>query len=331
MKIDSPILFVRNLHTKFSTQHGVVKAVNGISFSVNEGEALGIVGESGSGKSVTALSIMRLVPCPPGEITADSITFENQNLLALDKKGMGQIRGGKIAMIFQDPMTSLNPVLKVGWQISESLRLHLGMNRSGARERTIELLKMVGIPSAQERIDDYPHQFSGGMRQRVMIAMALACSPRLLIADEPTTALDVTIQAQILDLIKRLRRETGASVIWITHDLGIIAGLCDRINVMYAGRIVESGPVDSIYYRPSHGYTMGLLKSIPRLDEEQKARLSPIDGVPPDLVETQTLCPFLPRCSLSQEICNREPPQTREIEPDHSAACWVDLSHLWQR
>jgi oligopeptide transport system ATP-binding protein len=205
------------------------------------------------------------------------------------------------------------------------------MNRGGARERTIELLKMVGIPSAQERIDDYPHQFSGGMRQRVMIAMALACSPRLLIADEPTTALDVTIQAQILDLIKRLRRETGASVIWITHDLGIIAGLCDRINVMYAGRIVESGPVDSIYYRPSHGYTMGLLKSIPRLDEEQKTRLSPIDGVPPDSMETYNLCPFLPRCSLSQDICNREPPPAREIEPNHSAACWVDLSPLWQR
>jgi len=331
MKVKSPILAVRNLHTNFSTQHGVVKAVNGISFDLHEGEALGIVGESGSGKSVTALSIMRLIPCPPGEITADSITFENQNLLALDKKGMRQIRGGKIAMIFQDPMTSLNPVLKVGWQISESLKLHFGMNHAEARKRTIELLRMVGIPSAQERIDDYPHQFSGGMRQRVMIAMALACSPRLLIADEPTTALDVTIQAQILDLIKRLRRETGASVIWITHDLGIIAGLCDRINVMYAGRIVESGPVDSIYYRPGHGYTMGLLKSIPRLDEEQKTRLNPIDGVPPDLMETPKLCPFLPRCSLSKEICNHDPPPMQDIETNHTAACWVKLSHLWRR
>jgi oligopeptide transport system ATP-binding protein len=331
MMPDSPILSVRNLHTHFSTQHGIVRAVKGISFNLREGEALGIVGESGSGKSVTALSIMRLIPCPPGQITADSITFENQNLLTFDKKKMRQIRGGKIAMIFQDPMTSLNPVLKVGWQIAESLKLHLGMNHTEARNKTIELLKMVGIPAAHDRVDDYPHQFSGGMRQRVMIAMALACNPRLLIADEPTTALDVTIQAQILDLVKRLRNETGASVIWITHDLGIIAGLCDRINVMYAGCIVESGPVESIYYRPAHGYTMGLLKSIPRLDEEQKTRLSPIDGVPPDLMGTTTLCPFLPRCSLAKEICSHEPPPIKTIEANHTAACWADLSHLWKR
>jgi oligopeptide transport system ATP-binding protein len=331
MTLNASILSVRNLHTQFSTQHGIVKAVNGISFNLHEGETLGIVGESGSGKSVTALSVMRLIPCPPGQIVADSIAFENQNLLTLDRRGMRQIRGGKISMIFQDPMTSLNPVLKVGWQISESLKLHLGMSHGEARKRSIELLKMVGIPAAHDRIDDYPHQFSGGMRQRVMIAMALACSPRLLIADEPTTALDVTIQAQILDLVKRLRTETGASVIWITHDLGIIAGLCDRIIVMYAGSIVESGPPESIYYRPAHGYTMGLLKSIPRLDEEQKTRLSPIEGAPPDLMETTALCPFLPRCNLAQEICGHEPPPLNTIEANHTAACWVDLSDLWQK
>lgn len=331
MTVKSLILLVKNLHTCFYTQDGVVKAVDGISFDLHEGEALGIVGESGSGKSVSALSIMQLIPCPPGQITADSITFEGQNLLALDKKKMRQIRGAKIAMIFQDPMTSLNPVLKVGWQIAESLKLHLGMTKAEARRRAIELLQMVGIPSGRERIDDYPHQFSGGMRQRVMIAMAIACNPRLLIADEPTTALDVTIQAQIVDLIKRLRSETDTSVIWITHDLGIIAGLCDRVNVMYAGRIVESGPVRSIYYRPSHGYTVGLLKSIPRLNEEQKIRLIPIDGVPPDLLDTPALCPFLPRCTLSQEVCHHEPPAMHEIEASHITACWVDMSHLWQK
>ena len=324
----TPLLQVKNLRTHFHTRDGVVKAVDGISFDLYEGEALGIVGESGSGKSVSALSIMRLIPRPPGVITADGIFFEGRNLMDLDDEGMRRVRGAKIAMIFQDPMTSLNPVLTISRQIGEALELHLGMTSQQARKRSIELLQMVGIPLAKERVDDYPHQFSGGMRQRVMIAMALSCNPRLLIADEPTTALDVTIQAQIIDLVKRLRRETGAAVMWITHDLGIVAGLCDRVNVMYAGRIVESAPVREIYYRPSHGYTLGLLRSVPRLDEERKTRLIPIDGVPPDLIDLPALCPFLPRCRFAEDVCQREAPPLREVGPGHSTACWVDVGSI---
>jgi oligopeptide transport system ATP-binding protein len=324
----APLLQVKNLRTHFHTRDGVVKAVDGISFDLYEGEALGIVGESGSGKSVSALSIMRLIPRPPGVITADGIFFEGRNLMDLDDEGMRKVRGAKIAMIFQDPMTSLNPVLTISRQIGEALELHLGMTSQQARKRSIELLQMVGIPLAKERVDDYPHQFSGGMRQRVMIAMALSCNPRLLIADEPTTALDVTIQAQIIDLVKRLRRETGAAVMWITHDLGIVAGLCDRVNVMYAGRIVETAPVREIYYRPSHGYTLGLLRSVPRLDEERKTRLIPIDGVPPDLIDLPPLCPFLPRCRFAEDVCQREAPPLREVAPGHSTACWVDVGSI---
>jgi oligopeptide transport system ATP-binding protein len=320
-----PLLQVRNLKTHFHTRDGVVKAVDGISFDLREGEALGIVGESGSGKSVSALSIMRLIPRPPGVITADGVLFEGQDLMALDDEGMRKVRGAKIAMIFQDPMTSLNPVLTIGRQIGEALELHLGMTGDQAKKRSVELLAMVGIPSAKDRIDDYPHQFSGGMRQRVMIAMALSCNPRLLIADEPTTALDVTIQAQIIDLVRRLRKETGAAVLWITHDLGIVAGLCDRVNVMYAGRIVETATVREIYYNPSHGYTHGLLTSVPRLDETQKTRLVPIDGAPPDLIDLPALCPFLPRCRFSADVCSREAPPNREIVPGHNALCWVDI------
>ncbi len=323
----APLLSVKNLRTHFHTEAGVVKAVDGVSFDLFEGQALGIVGESGSGKSVSVLSIMGLIPSPPGHVTADAVVFEGKDLLSLTEKEMRNLRGAKMAMVFQDPMTSLNPVLTIGWQISESLRIHLALASKQARKRTIELLDMVGIPSAENRLDDYPHQFSGGMRQRVMIAMALSCNPRLLIADEATTALDVTIQAQIIELVKRLRSETQAAVIWITHDLGIVAGLCDRVNVMYAGRLVESAPVKDIYYRPSHGYTLGLLRSIPRLDEERKAKLVPIDGSPPDLIELPALCPFLPRCSFAQEICHKDPPPVREISKDHTASCWVDMRH----
>jgi oligopeptide transport system ATP-binding protein len=322
-----PLLQVKNLRTYFHTRDGVVKAVDGISFDIREGEALGIVGESGSGKSVSALSIMRLIACPPGQIMADHIIFDGQDLMKLDDEGMRKVRGAKIAMIFQDPMTSLNPVLTISRQICESLELHLNMNGTQAKNRAIDLLKMVGIPSASERIDDYPHQFSGGMRQRVMIAMALSCNPRLLIADEPTTALDVTIQAQIIDLVKRLRVETNAAVMWITHDLGIVAGLCDRVNVMYAGRNVESAPVRGIYYRPSHGYTLGLLRSVPRLDEQTKTRLIPIDGSPPDLIELPSGCAFSPRCRIALEVCFRERPEMRELEPQHITACWADMGY----
>ena len=318
----APLLQVKNLRTYFHTRDGVVKAVDGVSFDLHEGEALGIVGESGSGKSVTALSIMRLIACPPGEIRADSILFEGQELLSLDDEGIRQVRGARIGMVFQDPLTGLNPVLTIGHQICESLELHLRMTRSQARGRTVELLQMVGIPSAQERLDDYPHQFSGGMRQRVMIAMALACNPRVLIADEPTTALDVTIQAQIIGLVKRLRRETGAAIIWITHDLGIVAGLCDRVNVMYAGQIVESAPVRELYHRPSHGYTIGLLRSVPRLDEERRTRLIPIDGSPPDLISLPAGCPFSPRCQHRLEVCQKEAPSAREVSPGHVTLCW---------
>lgn len=325
MSSKKPLLQVRNLKTHFRTGDGVVKAVDGVSFDLYEGEALGIVGESGSGKSVSALSIMRLIPTPPATITADSLLFEGQELLKLNDEGMRKIRGAKIAMIFQDPMTSLNPVLTIGRQICESLELHLKMTGEQSRKRAVELLQMVGIPSARERLDDYPHQFSGGMRQRAMIAMALSCSPKLLIADEPTTALDVTIQAQIVELVKRLRAETGAAVLWITHDLGIVAGLCDRVNVMYAGRIVETAPVRGIYYKPAHGYTLGLLRSVPRLDEERKTRLIPIDGVPPDLINLPPGCPFSPRCRLVMEECRRELPAMKEIEPGHWSACWADM------
>ncbi len=320
-----PLLSVVNLRTHFHTRDGVVKAVDGVSFELREGEALGVVGESGCGKSVTALSVMRLIPRPPGVITADKLEFEGQDLLSLDDEGMREVRGAKIAMIFQDPMTSLNPVLTVGRQIGEALELHLKMTSTQAKNRSIELLEMVGIPSARDRIDDYPHQFSGGMRQRVMIAMALSCNPRLLIADEPTTALDVTIQAQIVDLVRRLRHETGAAVMWITHDLGIVAGLCDRVQVMYSGRIVETASVRDIYYKPSHGYTMGLLRSVPRLDSDQKQRLVPIDGSPPDLIDLPPICPFLPRCRFAEDICAKEPPPFKEISPGHLAACWVDI------
>src|ERR671929_1003300 len=320
------LLDVRGLKTHFFTDEGVVRAVDGVDLYIDKGETLGVVGESGCGKSVTALSLMRLIPQPPGKIVSGQVHFDGRDLLKLREDDMRKIRGNDIAMIFQDPMTSLNPVLTIGRQISEALELHKSMNRSQARERTIELLELVGIPSARSRVDDYPHQFSGGMRQRVMIAMALSCDPKVLLADEPTTALDVTIQAQILDLIKRLREELGMAIIMITHDLGVVAGIADRINVMYAGYIVETGSSDEIFHNPRHPYTLGLLKSIPRLDEPRKEKLVPIEGLPPDLVDPPPGCPFQPRCPYAIERCVPENPSLEPVVPGHRIACWVDVT-----
>ena len=288
------LLEVRDLRTQFFTQDGVVHAVNGISYDLEEGECLGIVGESGCGKSVSVLSVMRLIADPPGKIVGGEVFFRGRDLRALSEDEMRYIRGAEIAMIFQEPMTSLNPVLTIGFQIVEALKLHQGMNTKEARNRAAELLEMVGIPEAADRLDDYPHQFSGGMRQRVMIAMALSCNPALLIADEPTTALDVTIQAQIVDLVKRLRDKLGMAVIWITHDLGVIARLAERVIVMYAGHIVETAAVEEVYAHPRHPYTLGLLGSLPRLDAEPGAKLYTIRGQPPDLISPRPGCPFLP-------------------------------------
>ena len=324
-----PLLSVRNLRTHFSTDRGVVRAVDGVSFTLEPGEVLGLVGESGSGKSVTAMSIMRLIREPPGRIMADELTFDGVDLLAATERDMLSIRTSKIAMVFQDPMRSLNPVLTVGRQLTETLTRHLKLDRKAARRRAIELLEMVGIPMAEKRLKAYPHEFSGGMRQRVMIAIALSCSPRLLIADEATTALDVTIQAQIVDLVKRLTRELGTSVIWISHDLGLVANLCDRVNVMYAGRIVESGSVRDVFRYPSHGYTVGLMACTPRLDLVGQA-LTPIEGLPPDLRQPIVVCPFLPRCRVSVETCHHNRPTLQEIRPDHWASCFADLSPAWK-
>ncbi len=318
------LLDVRNLTVRFYTQDGIVHAVNGISYQVHEGETVAIVGESGCGKSVGVMSLIRLIPQPPGKITDGEVWFEGENLLEMSDEELRHVRGNRIAMIFQDPMTSLNPVLTIGFQIMEALQLHLGMNRTEARQRAIELLKMVGIPDAERRIDDYPHQFSGGMRQRVMIAMGLACNPKLLIADEPTTALDVTIQAQIIDLVKRLRDELGMAVIWITHDLAVVAGLAHRVMVMYAGHIVEKASVRDIYYDPRHPYTLGLLNSIPRVDKVGR-RLEPIEGLPPDLLALPRGCPFAPRCRFRIDRCLEENPPLEPVAPGHEVACWVDV------
>jgi len=320
------LLDVRDLRTQFFTQDGVVKAVNGISFHVSQGETLGIVGESGCGKSVSVLSVMRLIPQPPGKIVGGEVMFGGRDLLKLSGDEIRQVRGNQIAMIFQDPMTSLNPVLTIGRQIGEALELHLGMKRDDARKRSAELLEMVGIPQAEQRLDDYPHQFSGGMRQRAMIAMGLACSPQLLIADEPTTALDVTIQAQIVELVKRLRDEIGMAVIWITHDLGIVAGLADRVMVMYAGFAVEEAAVKEVYGNPRHPYTIGLLGSLPRLDEIRKDKLESIEGLPPDLIALPKGCPFEARCIYAIEKCKTERPQLEPVGPRHRIACWVDVT-----
>jgi oligopeptide transport system ATP-binding protein len=321
------LLEVRNLETHFKTQDGLVKAVNNVSFHVDRGETLGIVGESGSGKSVTSLSIMRLIPSPPGKIVGGELIFDGENLLDLSEEEMRHVRGNRIAMIFQDPMTSLNPVLTIGRQITESLELHMKMSGAEARKRALDLLGMVGIPSSANRLDDYPHQFSGGMRQRVMIAMALSCNPELLIADEPTTALDVTIQAQILELINRLKNELGTAVIIITHDLGVVAGMADRVNVMYAGRVVEEGATSEIFGNPRMPYTIGLLRSIPRLDEGEGRKLTPIRGLPPDLINLPQVCPFSPRCDyFVAGKCDQTVPPLRPVGPDHRAACLFDIT-----
>jgi oligopeptide transport system ATP-binding protein len=317
-----PVLEVRSLKTQFKTQDGVVKAVDDVSFYVMPGETLGVVGESGCGKSMTGLSIMRLIPSPPGKIVAGEIFFNGDDILRMTDEQVRSIRGNDIAMIFQDPMTSLNPVLTINRQISEALQLHMGMNKGQARGRTIELLKMVGIPNAEERIDQYPHQFSGGMRQRVMIAMALSCNPKLLIADEPTTALDVTIQAQILDLMRTLQMERDTGVILVTHSMGVVAGMADRIQVMYAGHIVETASTEEIFANPRHPYTVGLLKSIPRLDATRKEKLEPIRGLPPDLIDLPDMCPFVPRCNYAREKCEQKNPPLLEVNPGHWSACW---------
>ncbi len=317
------LLEIKDLTTRFYTEDGVVHAVNGISYTLDEGETLGVVGESGCGKSVHALSIMRLVPIPPGKIEKGEILFRGKDLLKLSEEKMRRVRGAQIAMIFQDPMTSLNPVLTIGFQITEALKLHQGMDDQEARERAKELLGLVGIPKAGERLDDYPYQFSGGMRQRAMIAMALSCNPSILIADEPTTALDVTIQAQIIELVKRLQHQLGMTVIWITHDLGVVAGLTKRVNVMYAGHIIETGPVKDIYRDPHHPYTVGLLGSLPKPEGERGERLFSIPGEPPDLVGDQIGCPFYPRCNYRVERCQQEMPPLEAIDgTEHMAACW---------
>ena len=318
------ILEVENLRTEFHTEAGVVHAVNGISYALKEGETLGIVGESGCGKSVSVLSIMRLLPSPPAKISG-SVRFKGTDLLTLSESEMRKVRGAQIGMVFQDPLTSLNPVLTIGYQMTEPLQLHLGMNKEEARERAAELLEMVGIPQAANRLDDYPHQFSGGMRQRVMIAMALACNPALLIADEPTTALDVTIQAQIVDLMKRLQDELGMTLIWITHDLGVVAGLAERVIVMYAGFIVEDALIDSLYENPRHPYTKALLNSLPRMDGSPGEKLETIEGLPPDLLALPKGCPFAARCKFAREICFEQRPPLEEVTPGHRLACWIDV------
>jgi oligopeptide transport system ATP-binding protein len=318
------ILRVEGLETQFRTQDGIVHAVNGVSFHLKEGETLGIVGESGCGKSVTMMSMMRLIPSPPGKVVAGSAHFQGRDLLKLSDSEIRAVRGSQISIIFQDPMTSLNPVLTIGRQVSEPLEIHMGMSQKQANERAAEMLAMVGIPNAKDRLNDYPHQFSGGMRQRAMIAMSLVCTPQMLIADEPTTALDVTIQAQIVELVKRLRDELGMSMMWITHDLGIIAGLAQRVAVMYAGYIIEEAPVKELYRNPQHPYTLGLLSSLPRLDESGQRRLTSIEGLPPVLFEKPNYCPFAPRCRFVRDRCWQENPPLLQVAPEHFDACWVD-------
>ena len=315
------LLEVENLHVQFKTYAGNVEAVRGVDFTVETGEVLAIVGESGCGKSVTAQSIMRLIPEPPGRITAGRITFNGQQILQLSEKQMRSIRGNKISMIFQDPMTSLNPVLSVRTQITESIRQHTGLGRTAAEKQAKELLKLVGISAPETRLKQYPHELSGGLRQRVMIAMALTCDPKLLIADEPTTALDVTIQAQILEVIKEIKDRLQMSLILITHDLGVVAGLADRVLVMYAGQIVETGTVDQVLKSPLHPYTWGLLRSLPRLDMDRSKKLVPIWGQPPDLIQTFTACPFVPRCDYAMNICVSQMP---EPFGPNKVRCWLE-------
>ena len=319
----SNVLEVRDLRTYFKTDDGVVKAVDGVSFDLAPGETLGLVGESGSGKSVTNLSIMRLVPSPPGQIVGGEVVFAGRNVLTMRDRELRNLRGNKISMIFQDPMTSLNPFLRISTQLVETIMLHQDLGRADATGRAVEMLTKVGIPAAERRVHDYPHQFSGGMRQRVMIAMALSCNPEILIADEPTSALDVTIQAQILELIKALSSELGTAVILITHDLGVVAGLCNRVCVMYAGRIVEQATVDEMFAEPRHPYTRGLIRSVPRVDKAGSQRLYSIKGQPPNVIDLPDCCPFYPRCESVLPICrSKYPPQT-SFEGGRTTNCWL--------
>ncbi|MCA9946494.1 MAG: ABC transporter ATP-binding protein [Anaerolineales bacterium] len=321
------LLKVENLQTEFHTAEGVVKAVNGISYTLDEGEILGIVGESGSGKSVGVLSLLQLLPQPPAHIKGGTAVFDGQDLLQMSPPEIRSVRGNQISIIFQDPMTSLNPVLKIGKQIGEALQLHLGLSEEQARQRTIELLTHVGIPMAEQRVDQYPHQLSGGMRQRVMIALGLSCNPRLLVADEPTTALDVTIQAQIIELVRNLQAETNMAVIWITHDLGVVAGLADKVIVMYSGHVVEYAPVDALFEDTRHPYTLGLLASLPEIDSGSNDDLRTIRGTPPDLINLPPGCPFAPRCDFVIDKCLAEKPPLMPMGGDHHfSACWVDVT-----
>ncbi len=319
-----PLLSIRDLAVEFATDDGIVHAVDGVSFTVERGRTLGIVGESGSGKSVTSLAIMGLLPKGGADVSGN-VRFDGLELLGQPARVMGDLRGNRIAMIFQEPMTSLNPAFKIGDQIVEAIVRHRKLGKAQAKARAIDMLRRVRIPSPEARFDEYPHKLSGGMRQRVMIAMALACDPSLLIADEPTTALDVTIQAQILDLMRKLQQERGTAVMLITHDLGVVAGMADRINVMYAGAVAETAETEEIFANPRHPYTLGLLNSIPRLDMRTKQKLDPIRGLPPDLIDLPDMCPFSPRCDFSEEICERRAPALREVGPGHQVSCWFDI------
>jgi peptide/nickel transport system ATP-binding protein/oligopeptide transport system ATP-binding protein len=319
------ILSVDNIVTQFNTAEGTVYAVNGVSFDLRAGELLGVVGESGCGKSVTMMSLVKLIPMPPAKIVKGSAVFDNKDLIQMDLEELQGIRGGQIGFIFQDPMTSLNPVLTVGYQLTEALRLHKGMSKRAARARAVEILELVGIPLAKKRLNDFPHQFSGGMRQRVMIAIALSCEPKVLIADEPTTALDATIQAQILDLVKRLRKELGMAIVWVTHDLGVVASLADRVMVMYSGFIVERADVKQLYAEPKHPYTMALLATLPEVEGERATRLESIEGQPPDQLRAPTSCPFAPRCSYAFDRCAQENPLLQSVSSQHEVACWWDV------
>ena len=317
------ILQVKDLRTYFNTDEGIVKAVDGVSFELRKGETLGIVGESGSGKSVTNLSVINMIPSPPGRIAGGEILYHGRDLLRMSRQEIRQIRGNKISMIFQDPMTSLNPFLRISTQMIETIILHQRLDRRAAREKAIEMLRLAGIPAPEKRIDQYPHQFSGGMRQRVMIAMGLSCNPEILIADEPTSALDVTIQAQILDLIKDLTERLGTAVILITHSLGVVAGTCDTLCVMYAGRFVERGPTSLLFEAPMHPYTQGLIRSMPRLDRADGDRLASIRGQPPNVIDLPDCCPFYPRCDQAMPICKRKYPAWKTLDDGRTVGCWL--------
>lgn len=322
--IDTSILQIKDLVTRFYTPEGIIHAVNHVNIDLKPGETLGVVGESGCGKSVTMLSALRLIPEPPGKIEQGEVFFNGKNLLKISDREIRDIRGAQIAMIFQDPIASLNPVFKIGFQMMEPLLRHTNMSKTQAYDRAVELLSLVGIPDAKQRMENYPHQLSGGMRQRVMIAMGLACDPQILIADEPTTALDVTIQAQIIDLVKKLRKDLGMSIIWITHDLGVVADLAQRVIVMYAGFVIEDVSVDELYTHPLHPYTIGLLASLPKLGmDTRNEKLAIIPGTPPLLWEAPKACPFRPRCSYAVDACSQNPPLL-EVSPGHQVACWID-------